>query len=231
MRKSAWELAPWYRQNFTIFGAEDGDEGNGEGTGADGDDDDDDSDDGDDADDDANDGEADSSDSKTAALLKALREERTARKALEKKDKARERADARKKTEGDDALTATRTELEETRKKAEALASGFLKTSLNTAIKDAARDLKFRDVSDALALVSRDDIDFDQDEDNPDQVDIDQDTVKAALKKLAKAKPHLITSGTDDDDPTGSSGVGTRKNKKGNGDKTIEDWRAAYPAL
>ena len=202
--KTAWELPEWLRSNYTIFGAEEpgdgGDDGAGDGDGADGED-------GEDGEDgpDGSDSSSDSSDKGIEALQKALAEERKARRALEKEKKAREREANRKKSADDDALATTRQELEETSSRVAKLAAGYFKSALDRAIESQARELKFKDPSDALALVDRDMIDADQDEDDPSKVDIDKDSVKRAVKKLADAKKHLLQSGTEDGGATGSS--------------------------
>lgn len=229
--KTAWEIAPWYRSDFTIYGREDptdgdpGKEGTDDGNEDDPDDEADEEDDGDE-----DEGEKPSA-RDTAALRKALREERAARKAAEKREAARVKQEARAKKAEDSELGTLKEEHKETTTKLERLAAGYLTTSLNSAIEKQARELKFRDPSDATALISRDDLDFEQDEDDPSKVEIDGDVLKDALKKLARAKPHLIASGTDDDEPSGSPGIGRRK-KRGDGEKSVDDWRAAgYPAL
>ena len=233
MRKTAWEIAPWYRSDFTIFGREGEDDGGTDNSGADGDDDADDDDSDDDADEDDAEDDTDekSKKSDTAALRKALREERAARKALEKDKAARDKAAARQKKGEENELTTLKHDHEEATTKLGRLAAGFLTAELNTAIREEARSQKFRDPSDALALISREDLDFEQDEDDPSKVEIDADSVKDALKALARKKPHLIASGTDDDGPTGSTGIG-RGRKKGSGERTVEDYRnMGYSAL
>lgn len=203
----------------------------------------------DDSNDDADDGEADddgddsddSDDSKgddkddkgekpstTESLLKALREERTARKAAEKLVKASERAKSRN-TEGDKAaLKQAEEDLADSKKRTEGLAAAFKKSAVDRAIEKAARTAKFRDTDDALAMVDRNLLDIDQDEDDPASVDIDADSVKRAVKKLADTKKHLIMSGTDDDEPTGSQFGGKGKKNK---QTTEEVYQKRYSSL
>lgn len=225
--KTAWELPEWLRSNYTIFGAEEpgdgGDGGTGDGDGGD---------DGDDDEDDDDSGSGDSSDSSDKgieALQKALAEERRQRRALEKKEKAREREANRKRSADDDALATAQRELEETSSKVSKLAAGYFKNAVDRAIESQARELKFKDPTDALALVDREMIDADQDEDDPSKVDIDKDSVKRAVKKLADAKKHLLQSGTEDGGPTGSSFGNSGKNGKKPTDEEV--LKQKYSAL
>lgn len=211
-------------EDMIFFGAEEGDD-----QGADSGSDQNDSDDGDDGDDgDDEDSRDASSDTDTAALRKALQEERAARKKLEKEKKAEERARQRKEQGDSAALKQAQEDLDATRQRAEKLAEGFKRTALDRAIEKAAQSFKFRDPEDALIMVDRSAIDVDQDEDDPADVKIDADSVKRAVKALADKKKHLLQSGTEDDEPTGST-FGNRNNGK---KKTAEaEYKAKYSAL
>ena len=52
-------------------------------------------------------------------------------------------------------------------------------------------------------------------------------SLKAAVKALAARKPHFISRGTNDGDPTGSGMGGTKKAKK----TSQEQMRELYPSL
>lgn len=226
--KTAWELPEWLRHNFTIFGAEEPGDGGGDGAG-DGDGDGEDGD-GEDGEDGTDDDLSDSDKQDVNKLLTALAEERRARKALEKKEKQRERENTRKTKAEEDALAQAKREAEESSTKVKKLAEGYYKSAVDRAIEKAAADAKFKDVSDAVALVDRSLIDADQDEDDPAEVDIDKDSVKRAVKKLADVKKHLLQSGTEDGGPTGSSFGNSGKGGK-NKPTDEERLKQAYPSL
>jgi len=211
-----------------IFGAEDeGSDDSGSDDGGDADGENEDSDAGSDAGED--DGADDSPGDRRSddGLKSALRKERARANAAEKKLKAKEKAEA-------DAELAKRSDIEQAQireqkalERAEKLANGFLQTNLNAAIREAAKSAGFIDPSDAIEGVDRTGITYEQDEDDPSQVDIDQKTIVAAVKKLAAKKPHFIRSGTDDGEPTGSQFGGTRQKKK----TTEEELKSKYSAL
>jgi len=227
-KKTAWELAPWMRENFVVFGAEgEGDGDGGEDSSDSGDDGDDEGDDEDEEDDDSDLGDEEKNPVK---LKSALEKERLARREAEKKAKTLEKEKAReqrlrdrKKQSDTDELATAKKELEESNQKSTRLAAGFKRTALDRAIETAATALKFRDTDDALKLVDRDLIDVEQDEDEPDKVDIDKDSVKRAVKKLADAKKHLLQSGTEDGGRTGSQfGNSGNSNKKPTKDEELK---------
>lgn len=167
-------------------------------------------------------------------IKKALRAERAARKqdAKERKREARELARLRAQLEEDEAakkgeLEQERLKRERAEEKNQRLAAGYLRSALDREIERAARDAKFRDTDDALQLVDRSLITYEQDEDDPSEVDIDRKTVQQAVKKLADRKKHLIASGTEDDEPTGSRFGGPRKKSR----TSEEALRQKYPGL
>ncbi len=209
-----------------IFGAEgEGDEGQGdssEGTGGDegaG------SDSG--ADDDSNDEHDDADNERTKGLRSALAKERARANKAEKAARAAQK-------EKEDRELAEKSEIEQAQilaqkatERAEKLSNGFLQRSLNDSIRQAARDLNFIDPTDAIEGVDRSGITYEQDSDDPSDVQIDDATVVAAVKALAKRKAHFIRTGTDDGEPTGSSMGGSRKKKS----TTEDELRSKYPAL
>lgn len=218
-----WDQWPW-----VIRGAEDDPNPNPDGDDPDGDDPDDpDGTDGDDPDgDDGDKGETKSKED-FDALQKALAAERRTTKRLARENTRLKATKETKEAEKDESVEEAKQREQAATARAEKLAAGLLKRDIDTAIKEAARDLKFLDVEDALNGVDRSAIVFDQDDDDPTDIDIDEDTVKAAVKALATRKPHFLNRGTDDGDPTGSSFGGTRKKKQAD----EEALRAHYPSL
>ena len=136
---------------------------------------------------------------------------------LEDKDKSEVEVLKRKLEE----QTAANTELV-TKLKAKALENAFM----------AVNDYTWHDPDDAISAATRLGLLADvQDEDG----EVDKDKLKAALKKLIKAKPHYLKKDNteDGDEPKGPSGapVGSgRKNKPAKGADEAA-LRARYPAL
>lgn len=224
--KTAAELPEWLRDGVIFVGAEENDNNSGDQGGDDSEDEDEDED--DDTEENENEG-SEGKDQSNEALLKALREERKERKRLEREQKRRERAEARGKKDGQNELQQTKEDLEKARDREQKLAAGFLKSAVDRAIEKAARDAGYTDPDDAVRLIDRDDLDVDQDEDDPSKVDIDPDSVKAAVKALANKKKHLLKKGTEDGEPTGST-FGGRRGKKKQPAKE-EEYRSKYPSL
>lgn len=162
-----------------------------------------------------------------SGLKSALAKERAERKKLDRQLKGllREKED-REATEG--------TELEKATKKAELaeqrtakLAERFKESAVTTAILEAARALKFRDATDALTTDIRSAIQFEQDKEDPADIDIDETSVKTAVKKLATAKPYLLI-GEGSEEPSGSKFGGKPGDKSG---LSEEELKKKYPAL
>lgn len=162
-----------------------------------------------------------------SGLKSALQKERQARKNLEKELRglktAQEERDNADKSEVERAKAAETKAAE----KVAALATKLLDSSLNTAITKAATAAKFRDPDDALALLNRADITFEQDEDNPADIDIDEKSIERAVKALAAKKPHLILA-DGDTDPSGGKFNGGRKDQKPTDEEAL---KAKYPSL
>lgn len=209
-----------------IFGAEGDDEGQGEGSNDDGAGDDEGA--GSDSEDNSDDDEHDdANDPKVKGLKNALAAERKRADALDKKLKAEAKAkDARELAEKSE-LEQQQIKAKQAEERAEKLSNGFLQRTLNDAIRQAAKDLKFIDPTDAIEGVDRSGITYEQDSDDPSDVQIDEATVVAAVKALAKRKAHFIRTGTDDGEPTGSAMGGSRKKKS----TTEDELRSKYPAL
>ena len=149
----------------------------------------------------------------TDALKSALRKERNLRKKEERDRKALakrlDELDSKEKSETDKA----KEDASKAESKAQRLAVALKTTAVDNAIIKAAGKLKFRDIDDALKLVNREEIDVEQDEEDPSQVDLDEESVKSALETLAKTKPHLILA-DGQEDKSGSKFAGSRKSQK-----------------
>lgn len=224
--RTAWELPPWMRVDFSIRGAE--------GEGDDGDNDSGEDDSGDDDDDSGDEGGSTPDDK--AELKAALEKERKFRRDAERRAKAsdrkladQERARNAQNQSDAEALTQVRKDLEESQARNKGLAEGFRTLALDRAIETAARNAKFLDPEDALLLVDRGMIEVEQDEDEPQKVVVDRDTVKKAVKKLADSKKHLLGTGTEDGGPTGSQ-FGNN-GKGGKAPTAEEELRKRYPSL
>lgn len=217
----------WYNLIFTgrEGDAEGTDGGSGDGGGAG-------SDDGGDAgsDEGTDDGDkaGDSSDKEDNSGLKsALQKERAARKNLEREMRKLQSAE-------EDRANADKSEVERAKaaetkaaEKVAALATKLRDTALENAITKAANAAKFRDPSDAMALISRSDITVDQDEDNPADIEIDEKSVERAVKALAAKKPHLVLA-DGDEAPSGGKFAGGRKDQNKTDDEAL---RAKYPSI
>lgn len=218
-----WNLWP-----EVIFGRE-GDDGADDSSNEDGgDEDEDDSgeESGDESTDDTN-KDADKSKDDIAELQKALAAERRVTKKLERENRRLAASKETKDAEKDESLEETKQSEQAAIARAEKLAAGLLKRDIDSAIKEAARELKFLDVEDALNLVDRSKIVADQDDEDPTDIDIDEDSVKAAVKALAARKPHFLNKGTDDGEATGSQFGGSRKAKK----QSEDAFKELYPSL
>jgi hypothetical protein len=165
----------------------------------------------------------------TAALLKALQEERAEKKRLARDLKTRTKAEEDKKLLEQGEVVKLKADLDARDARLKALAGNYLKDKMDSAIREEARRLKFIDVSDALGGVDRSQITVEQDEDNPADVVIDETTLKKAMKTLADNKKHLIQSGTEDGKPTGEGFGGSGKSKDKNSKE--EELRKLYPNL
>lgn len=161
-------------------------------------------------------------------LKSALAKERAENKAKEKELKALRKAELARENASKTDLEQAQALAEASKTKAEKLASGFLKTNLNSAIRRAAEKAGFIDPDDAVGSISRDDLTFEQDEDDPSDVTIDQKSVDKAVKALATKKPHFVKSGTDDGEPSGSQFGGSKQKGKKSSD---DELRERYPSL
>lgn len=230
---------PWWQVIVGVKGAEG--ESEGGGNAGEGDDSGDDNsgdeekggdDDGSDSDDDSK-GDDEGAGGKKA-LLADLAKERRARQRLQKQIDRLTKAEGDRKGEQDkadsDETEKVKSELAKANERAQKLAQGYRTQRVESIVKDAARGMKFLDPEDAVTYLSRGNyagIDIDQDEDDPSDVAVDENQLEAALKKLAKTKPHLVDDGRGDGGPTGSKFSGRKK-----GDRLDQEaLKTIYPAL
>lgn len=224
----------WWLDLPEIIGFEDDDDDSGDDDADDDADDDEESSD-DDNDDDSSDDDDDDSDDddedKTAGLKSALRKERQLRRALEKENRQLKKGSTKpkakaKEDEDSDDSSSNSEEDQVAQARQEKLAGKLLNNAINTEIIKVAGG-SFKDIDDVLALINRELIDADQDDDDPSEVTIDAESVKDAVKALAKKKPHLLAGGTGGP-KSGSKFGGSRKSKDG---MTEEQLLEKYPAL
>ena len=173
----------------------------------------------------------DANDPKVRGLKSALEKERQANRAKE----AELRELRELKREKEEAALKEKSELEQAQireqraeARAQKLAEGYLRQSLDNAVKSAAAKANFIDPEDALAGVDWESITYEQDSENPDKVTIDEQAVAREVKKLATKKPHFIKRGTDDGEPSGSPFGGSKQKKQAT---TEDQLKAKYPGL
>lgn len=178
-------------------------------------------------DDDDDDDESDHKPDNNDALKSALQKERAERKRLARDAKAmKARLDAlddKEKSETDKAKDLS----SKSAAQVEKLATKLRDTAVDNAIERMAAQLKFQDPDDAVTLVDRALIEVDQDDDDPAEIDLNLDSVKAAVEALAKKKPHLILK-EETKDKSGSKFNGPKKTPKEADDEAL---RKLYPAL
>jgi hypothetical protein len=173
-----------------------------------------------------------------AKLKEALKKERRLRRRFEREARRATKKSTAKDDEGqgddsgaDDKEGAKlRKKLDSSEQRSRRLAEGFRKKLIDDAIVAEARKQGFIDPTDALLDDIRDEVDYEQDKDDPSQVEIDTDSVEDAVKDLADRKKHLIGSPEDRKNKSG----GKFKGKRGgsDGDKSTEEkLRDEYPSL
>lgn len=222
---------PEWLQN-TIFTGREGDEdsgGNDEGNNSE----DDGQEDEDEDQDSSSDGDSSSTSDDPAALKKALEEERKGRREERRaRRKAERERDAAKKsqTETDEAkdLEAERAKRQASEEKTQRLAARLVNKERDDAILAEARRLKFIDPSDALTDTIRSAVIVDQDDEDPSDIEVDEDSVKAAVADLARKKKHLISAPGDGQ----RSGSNVRQRAGSSDEKTgDEKLKELYPSL
>lgn len=223
-----------------IVGFDDGDEDDEETDGDEesGDPDDEESEEGadDETDDEDDDDEDDESKSKksTQGLKSALRKERMERKRLARELKKLQRTspkpdeksgENKEDEEEDEKSAAAVKKAEAAEERADKLAVKLATNAVDTVILKYAND--FKDVNDVLQFVDRKEIDVDQDDDDPSVIEVDEESVKDAVKALRKSKPYLLKSETERT-KSGSKFNGRKKDKTAISDEKL---REKYSAL
>lgn len=186
-------------------------------------------------------------DDETVRLKAALKKERLSRRKFEREARQLRKAVpakksvAKKQAKDEEAEAETRAEIEQARQRSERLAGKLARQAVDNVILKMAGGFKFKDPDDAIALVNRADIDVDQDDEDPSDVEVDEDTVKDALRRLAKRKPHLLVQESDEDEEEDDEGRSTKRRrstgskfsgKKGRKDElSEEELRKRYSAL
>lgn len=214
---------PFWLQHTTFTGRE-GDEGGEENL----------EDEGNDGEDDGDEGEGEGSEEESAAepteaelkLKKALRQERQLRRAAERE--AKQLKNKKVDEENAEAEGKTKEELETERSKTSRLAAKLLSNSIRDVVLDQAKKQNFIDPTDALIDDVIKEIDAHQDEDDPSDIDIDEESVKLAVQALAKKKKHLIGK-PNEGEPSGGKFSSKKVTKDGDSDE--DTLKENYPSL
>lgn len=160
-------------------------------------------------------------------LKSALKKERAARKKADKELKALKKAEQQRKAKTSETDKA-KGDAQEASEKAARLAAKLLENAVDTAIIKAVQkvklpdDARFADVDDAIRLLDRGNLDVEQDEDDPAEVEIDEEVLMKALKKLAKSKPHLLIkpkSSDEEDEDDDEEEEDVKASKRSTGSK------------
>lgn len=193
----------------------------------------------DEGDEDEEDEEDDSKDDAYEGLRTALTKERklhrTEKRGRIKAERELEAANAKLAAgtnKESEAINDLQTRLDGALEKNTSLARSLAKQAVHTAIKEAAGKAGFIDPEDALSVAR--DIEVDQDDDDPTQVEVDKALVKAAVMALAKKKPHLVNKKQQDRVVSGSSARrtnGSRPRSKTSKGAKQKELLERYPSL
>lgn len=160
-----------------------------------------------------------------AELKKALRDERQKRRKAEREARQAKTATADKEDKENAEEAAQK--LQAAEEKTKRLATRLRKTEVERAVIEAATKAGYIDPTDALTDAVLREIDVDQDEDDPSDIEVDLDSVTDAVKDYAAKKKHLIGQGT----PGSRSGSKLKKKKGDSGKLTDQKLQATYPSL
>lgn len=170
-----------------------------------------------------------------AALLSALRKERIKNRNLERRLRRLEAKDPPKKKAAPPKKAGDKKEEEEEdtsqadaerTEREQRLAKKFRDTAINNLVIKHAGD--FQSVDEALALIDRKEIEVDQDDDDPSEIEVDEESVIEAVKALAKKSPHLLRPKGERRSRSGSKFNGRRKKSN---EPSEEEVRKKYSAL
>lgn len=160
-----------------------------------------------------------------AALQEALEKERKLRRQAEREArKAKKTAATKKSTEEADD---TKARLEQSETRTARLAKGFLDSKIEAAVLAEARKQGFIDPTDALINDVLKEVDADQDDEDPTDVEVDEESVVDAVKALARKKKHLVGQGTSTV-KSGGKFRGKGGEDKGGSDAALQEH---YPSL
>lgn len=177
---------------------------------------------------DADDDDDKDKDKDPAGLKSALAAERRRAKAAERELNRLKKAEEDKKSADEDAVAHAQKKEQEAQDRINKLSAGFLQRELDSALREAATKAGFIDPADAIDGVDRNSLTYEQDDENPADIDIDEKSVEKAVKALAAKKPHFIKTGTDDGDKTGGGFGGGNSGDRKDKDAAL---KAKYSAL
>lgn len=163
-----------------------------------------------------------------AGLKSALQKERATAKENAKRLAAFEKAQQEKEDAEKSEIQRLTDQSTRASEKLQKLAAGYRSSKVEAAIIKAAGDAKFTDPTDALRPEVLAAIGVEQDEDDPTRVTVDEDSVKAAIKELAKAKPHYLAQQQKTTAPSGSKFGGNNNTQAPSQEQQL---RQLYPAL
>lgn len=157
-------------------------------------------------------------------LKSALRKERMDRKRLEREVRRLKSKNKPPEKPGDKPSETDDKPKEDTATKVnEKLAKRLRDQAVDARIISWATKSGFDDPDDAVRLLDRKDILVDQDEDDPTEIEVDDESVEDAVKALAKRKPRLLTSKDEQRNRSGSKFGGQSKGKnKGLSDEALK---------
>ena len=163
-------------------------------------------------------------------LKGALAKERAKAKRLERENNRLKRKkadnDGAEAQEEQKAIEEAQAKLKESNTKVERLATKLRNDARDAAILAEARKLKFIDPTDALTDAIRSQVEIDQDDEDPSDIEVDLASVTDAVKKLANSKKHLIGK-PNDGEPSGGRFSSRRRQDDDAGDDLTE----VYPSL
>lgn len=172
------------------------------------------------------------SDDNVEGLKRALAEERSKAKRLDRENKRLKRKQTAQDDEGSQQAEKEQQDLQQAQKDLEAsnskvakLAQRLLNNARDNAITAEARRQGFIDPTDALTDDIRNAIDIDQDDEDPSDIDIDETSVTKAVRNLANKKKHLVGA------PNSGEPSGGRFRKGGDSGSSSSELEANYPSL
>lgn len=164
----------------------------------------------------------------TTGLKSALRKERMARKKAEREIrrlKSKEKPPPKPEKDKDEGQSESNPDTAVAEARATRLAQKLRVTAVDSAILKFGE--KFKSQDELLALIDRREIDVDQDEEDPSEIEVDLESVEDAVKALSKRSPHLLKT-TRAGSKSGSKFGGSKKKSSTASD---EELKKKFPAL